>query len=407
MRIHSKDNITKPLVRSDGTVPSPTKHPPQFSSTTTSHVPDEPSSYTEASRFPEWRAAMNSEFQALLAMNTWSLVPNTESFHLSRVDSSLFIFKSGTDIVYLLIYVDDIVVISSTDSLATKFLSSLSSIFPIKDLGPLHYFLGIEVHRDASGFSLSQSKYILDLLTKLNLQNCKPVTTPMALNPDLNSPSPPLQDISLYRSVIGSLQYLAFTRPDIAFVVNKLCQYMHKPTLLHWRVTKCLLRYLQGTHSLQLHLASNTPIVMSAFSDSNWASDTKDRRSTASHCIYIGSSLISWSSKKQATVSRSSTEAEYRALATGTCEILWLQSLLAELGIRLNASHILWCDNLGATYLAANPVLHQKSKHMYIDLDFHFVQERIANRTLKVAFISTKDQISDALTKPLAAPRFL
>lgn len=314
-------------------------------------------------------------------------------------------FKSQNLITFVLVYVDDIVVIASPDALVSKFITALSSLFSVKDLGSLHFFLGIMVQRNADGFHLSQSRYISDLLTKLNLQTCNPVNTPMALNLDLNSPSPPFEDISLYRSVIGSLQYLSFTHPDIAFVVNKLCQYMHQPTTLHWQATKCLLRYLQGSHNLQLLLSSQNQFALAAFSDSDWANDTKDRRSTTAYCIFLGNSLVSWSSMKQPTISRSSTEAEFRSFATTTCELLWLQSLLAEIGAFLPQPPTLWCDNIGATYLAANPVLHQRSKH--IELDYYFVRERIANKTLRVAFISIKDHITDALTKPLAAPWFI
>ncbi|KAL8152994.1 hypothetical protein V2J09_010754 [Rumex salicifolius] len=144
-------------------------------------------------------------------------------FHSSCADSSLFLFCSGSDLGYILVYVDDIIVITSNPTLSSKFISTLSSLFPVKDLGRLQFFLGVQVHCTSVGFYLYQSKYILDLLKKVNISKSKPVSTPLPLHTDLYSPSPAFEDQSLYHSVIGSLQYVAFTRPDIAFGVNKLC----------------------------------------------------------------------------------------------------------------------------------------------------------------------------------------
>jgi hypothetical protein len=155
------------------------------------------------------------------------------------------------------------------------------------------------------------------------------------------------------------------------------------------------------TLDVGLRIRKSNSVLFSAFSDADWAGSIDDRRSTGGFAIYLGSNLVSWSARKQATVSRSSTEAEYKAMANATAEVIWVESLLAELGLKLRQPSCLWCDNLGATYLSANPVFHARAKH--IEIDFHFVRERVAKRQLQVRFIASSDQVADGFTKALPA----
>lgn len=179
---------------------------------------------------------------------------------------------------------------------------------------------------------------------------------------------------------------------------------MHAPTDIHWIAVKRILRYVRFTTDLGLKIQKSSSTLVSAFSDANWAGSIDDRRSTGGFAVFFGANLISWSAWKQPTVSRSSTEAEYKSLANATAETMWVQSLLAELGIKLEQVPCLWCDNLEATYISANPVFHSRAKH--IEIDFHFVRERVANKELQVRFIASGDQIADGFTKSLASRKF-
>ena len=187
------------------------------------------------------------------------------------------------------------------------------------------------------------------------------------------------------------------TRPDLAFAVNKVCQYLKCPTTAHLSAVKRILCYVSGTIDFGLKIVPSSSTMISAFSDANWAGCSDDRRSTGGFAVFLGANLVSWQAKKQANVSRSSTEAEYKSLANATAEVIWVQSLLDELGVRQSMVPILWCDNIGATYLSANPVFHASTKH--IEVDFQFVHERVAQKKLDIHIISTHDQVADGFTK--------
>lgn len=325
-------------------------------------------------------------------------------FKNTQSDSSLFVLMNKQHITFLLIYVDDIIITGSNSSFLGSFIKQLNVMFALKDLGNLHYFLGVEVCRDAGGIYLKQTKYISDLLKKFSMENVSSCPTPMVTGRSLSEEVELMKNPTVYRRAIGALQYLTNTRPDISYSVNRLSQYMQAPTVLHWQCVKRVFRYLKGTIDYCLHIKSSADLDVSGFSDADWATNTDDRKSVAGYCVFLGESLVTWSSRKQRAMSRSSTESEYRALADLASEVAWIRSLLQEIKFKIPRTPILWCDNLSAKALATNPVYHSRSKH--IEVDVHYIRDQVLNNRVVVAYVPTSDQTADCLTKPLTHSRF-
>jgi histone deacetylase 1/2 len=233
----------------------------------------------------------------------------------------------------------------------------------------LHYFLGIEVSKVRDGILLTQEKYANDVLERVGMTQCKPVNSPLSTTEKLSRFKGSVlgpKDATNYRNIVGALQYLTLTRPNISFAVNKVCQFLHAPITTHWAAVKRILRNLQQSTRVGLKISKSPSLLVSAFSDADWAGRLDDRRSTGGFVVFLGTNLVSWSARKQATVSRSSTEVEYKALANATAEVMWIQTLLMELGVRAPRAVKLWCDNIGAKYLSTNPVFHAISKHIEV-----------------------------------------
>lgn len=334
---------------------------------------------------------------------TLSSFLQTTDFHISSADPSFFIYNQNSIQIYLLIYVDDILISGSDSQLISTLLEQLQQKFQIRNLGMLSRFLGINFTRSPTRYHLSQQDYLEQLLSNAAMSSCKPLATPLLLK----WPSDPKlqEDYHLpdhFRHIARSLQFLTNTRPDIAFAVNKLCQHMHQPSIGHFQMLKRILRYLKGTTSLGLFLPK-TDLHLTALADSDWAGDATDRKSTTGYCVFLGSALISWSVKKQSTVARSSTEAEYHSLATTAVDVIRLRRLCHDFSISLPSTP-LYCDNISSMYLASNPIFHARTKH--IEIDHHFIRECVQAKRITVHHVSIADQQADIFTKSLHSQRF-
>jgi hypothetical protein len=242
-------------------------------------------------------------------------------FAEAKSDTSLFVFRRGSDTVYLLLCVDDIILTASSTELLCRTISALHREFTMKDLGPLHHFLGITVERRPDKLFLHQRTYTLNILKRAVMTDCKSCSTPVDLKAKLAVDSePPVQDPSQFQSIVGALQYLTFTRPGIAYVVQQVCLHMHDPRESHLTAMKRIMRYLRGTPDYGLLLLRSRSTDLAIYTDADWASCPDTRRSTSGYAVFLGDNLVSWSAKRQTVVSRSSVEAEYRAVANGVAE---------------------------------------------------------------------------------------
>ncbi|XP_048501643.1 uncharacterized mitochondrial protein AtMg00810-like [Beta vulgaris subsp. vulgaris] len=301
----------------------------------------------------------------------------------------------------ILVYVDDLIIASNSMNAIERTKALLSSHFQMKDLGILRYFLGIEVDHCNSGIFLSQKKYIQDLLKEYGMMNCKPVRLPMDSHTKLSSTLGDLLPCAEeYQKLVGKLIYLSLTRPDVTFTVNVLSRFMHKPTNVHMQAAKRVLRYLAGSMSQGILLANTSSAHLQAFCDSDWAGCASTRRSTSGFCILLGDSPISWKSKRQSVVARSSAEAEYRSMALTICEVMWLKQLFQDLGVTNMHKTPVFCDNQAALAIASNPVHHEKTKH--VDIDCHFIRDKTNEGVVLPTYVSTKHQVVDVFTKLLS-----
>ncbi|PKU83116.1 Retrovirus-related Pol polyprotein from transposon TNT 1-94 [Dendrobium catenatum] len=325
-------------------------------------------------------------------------------FGFSRSDPSLLIFQKAQIQIYFLIYVDDFLVTGNDDRTIKHLLGQLQAQFALKQLGQISLFLGIQVLQSTTGYFLTQQHYATKILHDAGYDECKPAPTPIAIPSKHGlAESPLFHDPTLYRKLAGSLQYLSVTRPDIAFATNVICQHMQQPTDADFQALKRLLRYIKGTITYGLPI-TNGPLELRTYTDADWASDTSDRKSVSGYCSFLGPNLISWTVKKQATVAKSSTEAEYRALSAGLSDVLWLRRLAQELGIPQQSPTLIYCDNTSAIAIAQNPVFHARTKH--IEIDYHFIRQHLDSKEIRLVHISSNDQIADILTKPFTSSRF-
>lgn len=328
-------------------------------------------------------------------------------FTRSENEPTLYVKKQGRDdVIIVCLYVDDIIYMSSSDSLVADFKSNMMKKFEMSDMGLLHYFLGLEVKQGIDGIFISQRKYAIDLLKRFSLLNCKPAVTPMNMNEKLQ-----LEDgteeanAKNFRSLVGGLIYLTHTRPEIAFAVGVISRFMQNPTKHHLGAAKRILRYVAGTANYGIWYTQVSNFSLCGFTDSDWASSLDDRKSTSASVFNLGSGAISWSSKKQATTALSSSEAEYVAATSAACQAIWLRRILVDLHQKQEGATDIFCDNRATIAMTKNPAFHGRTKH--IDIRLHFIRDLVGNKEIMLKHCSTHEQVADILTKSLPRDKFV
>ncbi|GKC22570.1 ribonuclease H-like domain-containing protein [Tanacetum coccineum] len=421
-----------------------------------------PKSYRDAFRDPHWLNAMRDEYTALIKNDTWTLVPRPPDTNIVRsmwlfrhkylADGTLSRYKArlvangstqmeGVDVDETFSPVVKPGTIRTVLSLATSrhwpvHQLDVKNAFLHGDLSETVYMHQPPGFRDPahpdyvcllqrslyglkqapracffSGFATAdysllthRAKYALVVPERAGMVHCNPSRTPVDTESKLGITGDVVSDPTLYRSLAGSLQYLSFTRPDISYDVPQVCLHMHDPREPHFSALKRILHYVRGTldYGLQLFSSSTTDLV--AYSNADWAGCVTTRRSTSGYYVFLGNNLLSWSSKRQPTLSRSSVKAEYRGVANAIAETCWLRNLLCELHTPLSSAMLVYCDNVSAVYMSCNPVQHQCTMH--IEIYIHFVRDLVTSGQVRVLHVPSRYQFADIFTKGLPSSLF-
>ncbi|KAF5768399.1 putative RNA-directed DNA polymerase [Helianthus annuus] len=328
----------------------------------------------------------------------------SNGFKRGTIDKTLFLKWRGKDLMIVQIYVDDIIFGSTCTKMCEEFRELMTVEFEMSAMGELQCFLGLQVQQMQNGTFIHQSKYAKELLTKFDMNDCKPCSTPMATNKlVMSDEKDELIDQTLYRSMIGSLLYLTASRPDIMFATCVCARSQSAPRKSNLIAVKRIIRYIKGAPTLGIWYPANGNIKLSGFSDSDFAGCHTTRKSTSGGCQFLGDCLVSWQSKKQAAVSTSTAEAEYIAAASCTAQLLWLQNQLLDFGITALKTPLM-LDSQAAENIIKNPVSHSTTKH--IDIRHHFVRDCYEKGLISLHHVPTKDQLADMLTKALDTATF-
>ncbi|XP_020960529.1 uncharacterized protein LOC107647274 [Arachis ipaensis] len=326
-------------------------------------------------------------------------------FQQSQKDHSLFSLCKNDVHLVVLVYVDDLVIAGNNGDAINKFKQYLHKCFHMKDLGRLKYFLGVEVARSSKEIFLCQRKYALDIITEAGLLAAKLAATPCEENHRLASAAGlVLSYPSMYRRFVGRLIYLCFTRPDLAYNVHVLSQFIQNPHTEHWHAALRVVWYLKAHPGQGILLPKENDLQRFGWCDSDWAGCPLTRRSLTGWFIQFGTAPISWKTQKQQTVSASSAEAEYRSMAKTTRELIWIKDILSSLHVSQPAPIRLHCDSQAALHIAKNPVFHERTK--YIEVDCHFVRNEIIHNRLLPSYVPTHLQLADIFTKALGTKQF-
>ena len=326
----------------------------------------------------------------------------SHGFSRSKADQCLYAKCHQNKWMYVLAYVDDLIIVHEDEDEINRLGQILNQEFETKDLGELKHYLGIQIERKEDGsYCLSQSCKITALVLKFGLSEAKGASIPMdTAYPKLSGEYDLLPDNDQYREAVGALLYIATTtRPDISAAMSILCRRVSKPRQRDWTAVKQVLRYLKQTIDLKLEISANTNLNLAGYVDADWAGDSSDRKSTSGYLFQLGSNLVLWSSKKQMSVALSSTEAEYVSAAQASQEILWLRQLLIDIGEPATQATVLFEDNQGCIKLANKDKVSTRTKH--IDIKYHHLRDLTERDIIQLEYCETNKMLADMLTKPL------
>ena len=326
----------------------------------------------------------------------------------SSADPCIFVRKADT-LSIVAVYVDDLIIATETEEEMKQVKELFQSQFMMKDLGELHYCLGITINQRHGEFiELHQKQYILDMLKKYKLMDAKPASTPADPNVKLLKDDGCSKSVDpvMYQSMVGSLLYIAIgTRPDISQAVGVVAKYSAQPSEAHLTAVKRIFRYLKGSIDITLKYKKSENGGLVGYSDADYAGDLDDRHSTSGNLFLMSEAAVTWTSKKQPIVTLSTAEAEYVSLSTATQEATWIRYLLSDLHMSPQEPTTIMEDNQGAICIASNPVIHSRTKH--INIRYHYVREAVGSKAIKIQYCPTEEMVADLLTKPLYKERFI
>jgi hypothetical protein len=333
----------------------------------------------------------------------------------SAAHHCIYVWKLQEKILYLILYVDDLLMASGDKGMMERLKTALMGRFKMTDMGELKHFMAIQMVRNRSNRTiwLSQHRYIAQTIKNFGLEDCKPISTPQDISVKLTKAMEPQNDEEIkemstipYRNAVGSLIYAMLgTRPDIAVAVGAVSQYLENPGIQHWKAVKRILRYLKGTLDFGLMLGGQQKrINLLGYSDADWGGDLDFRKSTTGIVFLLGVGAVCWQSKKQSSVALSSTEAEYMALSLAAKEVYWLRALLEDLKLDQHTPTTILEDNQGAIALSRNPTAHSRTKH--INIRYHFIREAVEDGKVDLVYCRTEEMVADILTKALPAVKF-
>ena len=328
-------------------------------------------------------------------------------FKRNNVDLCLYKKGKENNEIYILIYVDDLLICSKSKEDIQRVKKFLSDRFKMKDLGEIKEYLGINIDYNyiENKLTLSQMKYIESLANKYEIQNSRLYSTPMETNLQLEKAESCEINIK-YRNLIGALLYISSnTRPDISYSVNYLSRYQNSYNETHWKYALRILKYLYLTKDLNLHYEKNENCdTITCYVDADWAGDNNDRKSTTGYVIKMYGNVIDWKSRKQKCITKASTYAEYVALSEVVSEIKYIRELVKIFDININESIKIYEDNSGAINIANNGNFTKNSKH--IEIHYHFVHESVKENLIEVCKIDSNENVADIFTKALCKEKF-